>query len=80
MTKEAALVELEQPIYPMAELERDKEYVLKKFGLSEKEFSEIMQLPTHRHEDFKTDTHLKEGYMGFLRKTEKIRRILKPKK
>ena len=80
MIKEDALKELEQPIYPKAELEQDKEYVLKKFGLSEKEFDEIMQLPIHRHEDFKTDTHLKEGYMNFLRKTEKIRRIIKTKK
>lgn len=80
ITKAEALAELEQPIYPNGELEQDKEYVLKKFGLTAKEFEHIMQLPVHRHEDFKTDTHLKEGYMNFLRKTEKFRRILKPKK
>jgi N-acetyl sugar amidotransferase len=80
ITKEAAIAELEQPIYPNGELGQDKEYVLKKFGLTEREFDHIMQLPVHRHEDFKTDTHLKEGYMNFLRKTEKFRRILKPKK
>ncbi len=80
ITKAAALAELEQPIYPNGELEQDKEYVLKKFGLSKDAFEEIMRLPVHRHEDFKTDTQLKEGYMNLLRKTEKIRRILKPKK
>lgn len=80
MTKAEALAELQQPSYPKAELAQDKEYVLKKFGLSEKEFDAIMQSPIHRHEDFKTDTHLKEGYMNFLRKTEKIRRIIKPVK
>jgi N-acetyl sugar amidotransferase len=80
MTKEEALKELELPIYPAAELEQDKEYVLKKFGLSEKEFEEIMKLPVKRHEDFKSDAHLKRGYMNFLKKTEKIRRIIKPKK
>jgi hypothetical protein len=80
MTKEAALAELEQPIYPKGELGQDKEYVLKKLGLSDKEFADIMHLPVHRHEDFKTDTHLKEGYMNLLQKTEKIRRIRKPRK
>jgi N-acetyl sugar amidotransferase len=80
MTKEEALKELELPIYPAAELEQDKEYVLKKFGLSEKEFEEIMKLPVKRHEDFKSDARLKQGYMNFLKKTEKIRRIIKPKK
>lgn len=80
MTKEAALAELEQPVYPKGELGQDKEYVLKKLGLSNKEFADIMHLPVHRHEDFKTDTHLKEGYMNLLQKTEKIRRILKPRK
>jgi hypothetical protein len=36
-----------------------------------------MQSPVRRHQEFKTDTHLKEGYMNFLRKTEKLRRIIK---
>ena len=80
ITREQALEELAQPIYPAGELEQDKEYVLKKFGLTAGEFEAIMALPVHRHEDFKTDTHLKEGYMNLLRKTEKIRRIIKPKR
>lgn len=80
MTREQALQELEKPMYPPGELEQDKEYVLKKFGLTPAEFEAIMALPVHRHEDFKTDTHLKEGYMNLLRKTEKIRRIIKPKR
>jgi hypothetical protein len=61
-------------------LKADKEYVLKKFGLSEKEFEAIMQLPVKKHEDFKTDTQLKDRYMNLLRKTEKIRRLIKPKR
>lgn len=79
ITKEEALTELEQPLYPKAALEQDIEYVLKKFGLTEKEFNDIMQLPVHKHEDFKTDTHLKERYMNLLKKTEKLRRLLKTK-
>ncbi len=80
MTKAEALKELEKPIYPSGELEQDMEFVLKKLGLTKKSFESIMQTPPRRHEDFKTDTHLKEGYMNLLKKTEMIRRVLKPKK
>jgi N-acetyl sugar amidotransferase len=80
ISKEEALEELKQPLYDPKELQADKEYVLKKFGLSKEEFEVIMNLSPRKHEEFKTDTKLKEGYMNLLRKTEKIRRILKPKK
>ena len=77
MTKEEALRQLEMPLYNPKELEGDKEYVLKKFGLTEKEFDEIMKLPIKRHQDFKMDGHLKEKYMNLLRKTEPFRRAVK---
>ncbi len=80
ITKEEALEELKQPLYDAKELQADKEYVLKKFGLTREEFEAIMNLPPRKHEEFKTDAKLKEGYMNLLRKTEKIRRIIKPKK
>ena len=80
ITKEEALAELEMPLYDPKELEADKEYVLKKLGLSQEEFEAIMALPVRQHEAFKTDTEAKRRYMNFLRKTEKIRRILKPNK
>jgi len=79
MTKEEALKELELPLYPANELKADKEYVLKKFGLTEKEFEDIMKLPIKKHSDFKTDKHLKEAYMNLLRKTEPIRKAVKNK-
>jgi N-acetyl sugar amidotransferase len=80
MTRQAALSEMERPLYEPKELAADKEYVLKKFGLSEEEFMAIMRQPPRRHQEFKTDENLKEGYMNFLRKTEKLRRIINPKK
>lgn len=80
ITKEEALKELEQPLYDAKSLEADIEYVCKKFGLSREEFTAIMQAPVHKHQDFKTDTHLKEGYMNLLHKTARIRRLIKPKK
>lgn len=80
MTREEALCELEKPLYNPQELKGDKEYVLKKFGLSEKEFDGIMKLQVRKHTDFKTDTQLKDRYMNLLKKTEKIRRLIKPRK
>ena len=77
LTREEALKELERPIYPANELSGDKEYVLKKLGLSEAEFEAIMQTPPRKHSDFKTDTNLKNSYMNFLRKTEPARKALK---
>ena len=79
MTKEEALHDLEQPLYAAKELQSDIEYVIKKFGLTPSEFDEIMKLPVRKHADFKTDRHLKEGYMNLLRKTEKFRKVLKRK-
>lgn len=79
MSKEEALNELKKPLYNAVELAEDMEYVLKKFGLSVQEFENIMELPVRKHEEFKTDTRLKEQYMSLLKKTEKIRRIIKPK-
>lgn len=79
ITKAQALQELEQPLYHEAELKQDKEYVLKKLGLNEQAFDDIMKLPVRRHQDFKTDSHLKEGYINLLQRTEKLRRIIKRK-
>ena len=77
ITKQEALKELEQPLYPMNELKADKEYVLKKFGLSKKEFEDIMRLPVRKHEDFKTDKRMKEAYMSLLHKTAPFRKAVK---
>lgn len=76
-TKAAALEELKLPLYPPEELQQDKEYVLKKLGLSPDAFDAIMKMPPRRHDEFKTDTRLKEQYMKFLQKTQSIRNILK---
>ena len=77
ITKEQALEELKQPLYPEADLQNDIEYVLKKFGLTRKEFDQIMQLPVVRHDAFKSDLKLKQGYMRLLQRTYKLRKALK---
>ena len=77
ITREEALAELARPLYEPKELEQDKKYVIKKLGLSDNEFETIMKSPPRSHEEFATDTRLKQRYMNFLRKTEKYRRFLK---
>ncbi len=77
VTREEALKELEQPLYPVQDLKTDKEYVLKKFGLTDEAFDAIMRLPIRKHEDFKSDLNLKAAYMDLLRKTAPIRKVLK---
>lgn len=72
-----ALKELSNPIYNEKELKQDKEYVLKKLGLSANEFEAIMQAPPRRHEEFNSDAKLKKKYMNFLQKTQRIRKVFK---
>ena len=55
ITKEEALKELSEPIYNPSELLEDKEYVVKKLGLSLEEFDAIMKEPLKRHEDFQCE-------------------------
>jgi len=49
MTRSAAMAALEQELYPEDELRRDRDYVLKKLGLTEREFTDIMNLPVQSH-------------------------------
>lgn len=55
ITREEALIELKQPSYNPLELKQDKEYVLKKLGLTENEFETIMNTPVRDHREFDTE-------------------------
>lgn len=53
LTREQALKNLEAPIYPSEELlEEDREFVIKKLGLTEHQFVEIMELPPKTFADY----------------------------
>jgi N-acetyl sugar amidotransferase len=60
ITREDALKVLEEPLYDENELHRDTEYVLKKFGWTEEEFEEIMNLPVKAHDEYKTDLWIRK--------------------
>lgn len=55
MTREQALEEMKNPPYDVSILKVDKEFVLKKLGLSEQDFQSIMNLPVRSHWDFDTE-------------------------
>lgn len=52
MTREEALAALDEPICDPEVLANDKEFVLKKLGLSEAEFNRIMREPARQHTDY----------------------------
>lgn len=62
ITKEEALVELQKPVYDPEQLKVDREFVLKKFALSEAEFTALMQLPPRRHDEFAVERGIFETY------------------
>ena len=58
MTRDEAAAELAKPIYPADLLVEDRDFVLKKLGLSEAEFTAIMALPRKAHRDFEFEGSL----------------------
>ena len=52
MSREEALVKLEEPLYDPAELEIDIAYFCKKLRITRQEFNELMHRPIHHYSDF----------------------------
>ena len=76
MSKSEALIELKNDIYDPEQLKVDKEFVLKKFGLSELEFNAIMNLPVRSHLDF--DSYVTSHYkwhQSFFKKIRPLKSI-----
>ena len=72
MTRDEALTALEQPIYDPKLLKEDRQFVLKKFGLSEAQFQAIMEDPPKAHSAypnhlfwFETLSGLKNTFRAF---------------
>jgi len=78
LTREEALAEIQAPPYERAEdLERDKEYVLKKLGFSNEEFERLMTMPVKSHLDYANDTKWENLQQSILDAIPFIRRIFK---
>ncbi len=52
ITRQEALEEMKKPIYDAVKLEEDKEYVIKKFGLTTESFDKLMEAPGVPHTDY----------------------------
>ncbi len=70
MTREEALEEMKHDIYPPTIMQEDKEYVIKKFGLTEEEFEKIMSQPIKTFRDYPNNSFLFNKF-SFLVKLEK---------
>ncbi len=67
LTRAEALEQLALPLYAEAELQSDKEFVLKKLGLSEQEFTQIMKSPKRAHSDYKNNKKFADFILGGYR-------------
>ncbi|MBT4864789.1 MAG: N-acetyl sugar amidotransferase [Planctomycetaceae bacterium] len=55
MTREQALAEMGKPLYDAQMLREDADFVMKKLGLNQSEFDEIMGSPVQTHRDFSSN-------------------------
>ena len=76
IAREEALKKLQEPLYDRTEFENDKQYVLKKLGLTEKDFDEIMNRPIVKHEVYGTD----EWIHSLLKPLIRLYRFFRPGK
>jgi len=77
MTRKEALDILEEPIYEAARFREDYDFVLKKLGLTDAQFQELMRIPPRSHYDFDYERPLEERY-PFLSPIKKIYRSVFP--
>ena len=66
ITREKALEKIEHPTYAPSLQEDDKEYVIKKLGLTEKEFEKIMNSPPKTIFDYPSLTRIKRNPLIIL--------------
>jgi N-acetyl sugar amidotransferase len=70
LTRVEALELMRLPIYEKEKLSEDKQYVIKKLGLTENEFDTMMKQPARRHTDFSSVTN-------YINKLSFIKNLLK---
>lgn len=77
ITREEALKELAKGFYSSEkEMEEEKDYVIKKLGISDDEFKRIMALPVKRHIDYPSNSLFLDRSGSFVRLARKILRKL----
>jgi N-acetyl sugar amidotransferase len=77
MTRDEALIELQQPPYDENLQENDKDYVAKKLGFSIEEFEQVLSLPNVPHEKYGTDKADRARYMKIVSTLGKALRTIR---
>ncbi|HLG36273.1 MAG TPA: N-acetyl sugar amidotransferase, partial [Bacteroidia bacterium] len=72
ITRGEALEEMKNDTYAQYNLREDKEFVLKKFGLSEEEFQKIMNTSIKEHTDYPNDAFILYKLVTHRNKFKKI--------
>jgi N-acetyl sugar amidotransferase len=67
ITKENALEEIKTQFYNPGMIEKDKEFVLKKLGITCAEFESIMNLPVRKHTDYKSYINIFKKLRFFIK-------------
>jgi hypothetical protein len=67
MTRQDALSELKQPPTPRETLAQDREYVLKKLGITQEDFATILAAPLKTHRDYPNNDALWHRMHWFVR-------------
>ena len=62
ISREDAFCELQKPICDVDQIEQDREFVIKKFGLSESQFNDLMCESPRPHTDYATEIGFFEQY------------------
>ena len=62
ITKEAAVIEISKPLYTPDTFQAEKDFLLKKLGLQEKEWDKIMSTPPRSHYDFEIEMPLDKRF------------------
>lgn len=70
--REEALQEMCKDPYPPGQLKEDREYVIKKFGLTEEEWENIMSLPIKSFKDYPSNYWLSTKLRLFVRLAKKL--------
>lgn len=78
LTKQEALLELQNPAYPLALQKEDFEFVAKKLDFSLSDFEEILNLSNVKHSFYGTDESQRNFYFSLMRKIKPLTQILKP--
>ena len=76
MTKSDALNELNQPLYDPIELERDRDFFIKKLGLTQDEYHSVMSSPPNSYVDFDNNEANRLRIRKALRYASKIKQRL----